>query len=86
MPSAFAASTALTASAEPWRRARRYLPSLPGFGRMVSSSPYRGKRVLQEACGPRVIGSRRQPLRSWVLIQSWVRFGWERQARESPEM
>jgi len=58
----------------------------PGVGMIVSSSPYRGNRGWQEACGPSVIGSRRQPLRSWVAIHFGVRFGWLRQARESPEM
>jgi hypothetical protein len=49
MPSPLAAATALTASARPWARALPYFPLAPGRGLIVSSLPYRGNRVLQEA-------------------------------------
>ena len=86
MPSDCAVSTALAASALPCLRARVYFPLRPGLGLMVSSSPYRGKRGWQEACGPSVIGSSLQPLASCFRIHVGVRLGWLRQARESPEM
>ena len=86
MPSAWASVTVLVASAVPWARAHWYSPSVPRFGLILGSSWYLGKRGWQDACGPRVIGSSRQPLASWVLIHAGVRFGWSRQARELPEM
>ena len=40
----------------------------------------------QEACGPSVIGSSRQPRESWLATQVAVRLVCARQARELPEM
>src|SRR6188472_1100110 len=86
IPSRWAAATARPASVTPWFRALGYFPLAPGWLLIVWSPPYRGNLGLHGAWGPRVIGSRRQPLRSWVEIQVGVRLGWLRQPREAPEM
>src|SRR3954447_14978198 len=86
MPSFWAAATAVPASANPCLRALVYSPCVPGSLLITRSLPYRGKRGLHGAWGPRVIGRSFQPLWSWVLTQVGVRFGWLRHAREAPEV